>query len=104
MLDLICSFLQGYMIQELIPLPSIYRAQHSKSKQKWGEEGEGGTHRESEDAWLGEPAELIEDAERPMAIRMEKATLSPRAPDAVLDLSTCTGSRSEEMGKERGTF
>jgi len=54
--------------------------------------GRGGTHRESEDAWLGEPAELIEDAERPMAIRMEKATSSPRALDAVLDLSTCTGS------------
>ena len=41
LLDLICSILQGYTIQELIPLPSIYRAQHSKSKQKWGEEGEG---------------------------------------------------------------
>jgi len=37
-----------------------------------------------------------------MAIRMEKATSSPRAPDAVLDLSACTGSRSEEMGQRAG--
>lgn len=33
---------------------------------------------------------------------MEKATLSPRVPDAVLDLSTCTGSRSELVPQIHG--
>jgi len=50
--------------------------------------GRGGAHHESADAWLGEPAELIDDVVQPLAVWMEKASLSPCAPDAVIDLST----------------
>ena len=46
-----------------------------------------------EDAWLGKPVELTED---------EEGTSSPQASDTMLDLSACTGSRSEELGQRAG--
>jgi len=39
LLDLICSILQGYTIQELIPLPSIYRAQQIETEVRRGGRG-----------------------------------------------------------------